>query len=242
MRPWRDLFLQEIIRLEATGGRPLRCAACSEPADLRCQDCFGLDLFCQDCLVETHIRQPFHRVEVCLSPSPHHLPNTVSQRWNGEYFEKEQLAALGLVLQLGHPVGKPCPLPSNHRQLTVFDITGVHQVIFRYCSCFPEDPTHRRRQLFRAAWFPATLIQPHTVFTLRLLDFFHQLQSQNKTNLYDFYTTIVRLCDSAGLSPEIVSFLGSVHPLFLFLFICLLSSTVTTRSRSCIVCMFTCRC
>jgi hypothetical protein len=42
------------------------------------------------------------------------------------------------------------------------------------------------------------------MFSFRLLDFFHQLQTQNKTNLYDFYNAIVRLSDSAGLSPEIV--------------------------------------
>ena len=217
MRPWRDQFLQEILRLEGTGGRPLQCTVCSESAHLRCQDCFGLDLFCESCLLEAHVRQPFHRIEVRLSPLSHYLPDAISQRWNGKFFQKDQLAALGLVLQLGHPVGKTCPLPSNRRQLTIFDITGVHQVIVRYCSCFPEDPTHRRHQLLQAAWFPATLVQPHTVFTFRLLDFFHQLQSQNKTNLYDFYNTIVRLCDSSGLSPEIVSFLRSTH-LYIYLY------------------------
>jgi hypothetical protein len=54
-------------------------------------------------------------------------------------------------------------------------------------------------------WFPATLVRPHTAFSFRLLSFFHQLQSQNKTNLYDFYNTIIRLSNSAGLSPEVVS-------------------------------------
>lgn len=220
MRPWRDQFLQEILRLEGLGGRSLQCTVCSGSASFRCQDCFGLDLFCQDCLLEIHARQPCHRVEVCIC-----LPYILSfvltpsrQRWNGNYFQKECLAALGLVLQLGHPVGRACPHPTGPHQFTLFDLTGVHQVVIRYCLCFPEDSMYRRRQLLRMAWFPATLIRPHTVFTFRLLDFFHQLQSQNKTNLYDFYNTIVRLCDSACLSPEIVSSTHWFIIVFIFLF------------------------
>ena len=126
----------------------------------------------------------------------------------------ESLAALGLVLQLGHAVGEKCPHPSRHHQLTIFDLNGVHQVIIRYCVCSPEDPAYRRRQLLRMMWFPATLVQPHTVFTFHLLDFFHQLQSHNKTNLYNFYNTIVRLSNNAGLSPEIVSPKGPIFYLF----------------------------
>lgn len=107
-------------------------------------------------------------------------------------------------MQLGHPIGKTCPHRSRPYQFTVFDLTGVHQVVVRYCECIP-DTTSRRRQLLKARWFPATLIRPHTVFAFRLLDFFHQLQSHNKTNLYDFYNTITHLSNNAGLSPEVVS-------------------------------------
>ena len=110
-------------------------------------------------------------------------------------------------MQLGHRTGQTCPYPSRRYQLTVFDLSGVHQVVIRYCVCTPEDPHYRRRQLLRRRWFPATLVRPHTVFTFKILDFFHQLQSHNKTNLFDFYNTIVHLSNNAGLSPEIVSFI-----------------------------------
>jgi hypothetical protein len=207
MLPWRDYFLQEILRLEGTGGRPLQCSACSGPASLRCQDCFGLDLICKDCFLDIHIRQPFHRVEVRSCPPFYSSVLTPSpQQWNGRYFEKE------------HPVDYQCSHPSNNFQLTVFDMTGVHQIVIRYCMCFPEDPAYRRTQLLRATLFPATLVRPHTVFTFRLLDFFHRLQSQNKTNLYDFYNTIVRLCDSAGLSPGIVSFIDRFILAFIYIY------------------------
>ena len=205
--PWRDQFLEELLRSEGLGGFPLQCTECQLPASFRCQDCFGLGLLCQTCLLSTHARHPLHRVEVRphLQPCWALLTPSLWQRWNGTYFEEAILGALGLFLQLGHPAGNTCPLPSRYHQLTVFDLTSVHQVIIRYCVCSPEDYAYRRRQLLRVGWFPATIVHPHTVFTFRLLDFFHQLQSQNKTNLYDFYKTIVHLSNNAGLSLEIVS-------------------------------------
>ena len=106
--------------------------------------------------------------------------------------------------QLGHIDGDSCPHPSKKHQLTVFDLTGVHQVIIRYCTCDPTNAAAYREQLLDEMWFPATLVRPSTVFTFNLLDFFHQLQAQTKTNIYDFYNFIVRLSDSAGLSTEIV--------------------------------------
>ena len=127
------------------------------------------------------------------------------------------LGSLGLTLQLGHPEGDPCPYPSKKHQLTVFDLSGVHQVVVQFCTCDPINAAARREQLIDETWFPATLVRPNTVFTFTLLDFFHQLQTQNKTNLYDFYNSIVRLSDSAGLSPEIVRHPFSFHqpvPLF----------------------------
>jgi hypothetical protein len=142
---------------------------------------------------------------------------------------------LGLVVQLGrHSVGTTCQYPSRRYQLTIFDLTGVHQVVIRYCECIPGDRAYRRQQLLKMRWFPATLVRPHTVFSFRLLGFFHQLQSQNKTNLYDFYNTIIRLSNSAGLSPEIVSAFSSAR-----LFNTKLTtgdSSATTRSPLYIVC------
>ena len=130
---------------------------------------------------------------------------TYLQQWNGDYFRKESLATLGLTLQLGHTIGERCPHPSSCHQFTIFDLTGVHQAVIRYCTCAPGDGGYRRRQLLRSRLFPATFVHPQTVFSFRLLDCFHQLQSINKTNLYDFYNTIVRLSDNAGLSPPITS-------------------------------------
>ena len=143
----------------------------------------------------------------------HPLSAIHPQRWNGQYFSSDLLGALGLVMQLGrHLLGTICLHPSRRHQFTIFNLTGVHQVIIRYCECTPGDITYRRRQLLKMQWFPATLVRPHTTFSFCLLNFFHQLQSQNKTNLYDFYNAILHLSNSAGLSPTIVSILcSSLH-------------------------------
>lgn len=209
--PWREDFLDELLCLDGLDGRPLVCIVCQGPGNLRCTDCCGQDIFCEACLLISHRRLPLHRVEVRFYYYNHEpLPLTTAplppQRWNGQYFSSNLLGALGLVVQLGrHALDTKCPHPSRRYQITIFDLTGVHQVVIQYCDCTPGDTAYRRRQLFKMKWFPATLARPHTAFSFRLLDFFHQLQSQNKTNLYDFYNTVVHLSDSAGLSPEVVS-------------------------------------
>lgn len=144
------------------------------------------------------------------------------------------LGSLGLTRQLGHLDGTTCPHPSRKYQLTVFDLSGVHQVVIQYCTCNPANTAARREQLLDEMWFPATIVRPNTVFTFNLLDFFHQLQTQNKTNLYDFYNTIVLLSNSAGLSPQVVCPPFPLSTCRMAL-ICLISIDIT-RSRSCTVC------
>ena len=65
------------------------CTVCNTtPGTHRCRDCFTPHIFCDLCCVYTHLKSPFHRV----------------QRFNGQYFEKSDLDALGFVLDLRqHP-------------------------------------------------------------------------------------------------------------------------------------------
>jgi len=93
----------------------------------------------------------------------------------------------------------------------LFDISGVHTVCITYCFCKRNDEGNRRTQLLDARWFPASWTRPGTVFTFRLLDFVHKLQTQSKINLYDFYASLVSVTNSAGLTPPVVS-----HPFLLF--------------------------
>ena len=134
--------------------------------------------------------------------------------WNGLFFNDTTLTATGLVVQLGHDDDDKCSAPSPLHDLMVFDLSGVHRLVVRYCGCdgtLPKD-----MQLIRQRLFPATIDRPATAFAFDILEFFHELQNQNKCNPYDFYQTILRLSDAAGLKPDIVC-LSFFLLVFLFL-------------------------
>jgi len=127
------------------------------------------------------------------------------QKWNGKFFEKTSLSALGLRIQLGHD-GDKCPIPiSGPQNFVVFDVSGAHTVNVDFCDCNPLQPLDRRVQLLRRGWFPATLARPQTAFTFEFLEVFHELTLQGKVNLYDFYHTILHRTDNANLNTSIVS-------------------------------------
>ena len=93
---------------------------------------------------------------------------------------------------------------ANLAHLMVFDLSGVHRLVVRYCGC--REAPSKYIQLLRARWFSATIDRLSTVFAFDVLDFFHKLQNQNKCNPYDFYNAIIQRTDAAGLNPEIVRF------------------------------------
>jgi hypothetical protein len=96
-------------------------------------------------------------------------------------------------------------MPSSHIPLTVFDVTGIHTIDVTFCECDPSSSLPLWVQLFRVRWFPATWQRPGTVFTFRLLNFVHKLQSNCKVNLYDFHSSITAVFDNAGLGKRLVS-------------------------------------
>lgn len=60
--------MDEWTRLEASSQLTClpQCAGCANPqAKFRCIDCFAESLFCQECLLSSHRREPFHRLQVC---------------------------------------------------------------------------------------------------------------------------------------------------------------------------------
>lgn len=121
--------------------------------------------------------------------------------WNGQFFDDTSLAAAGLIVQLGHDTPDTCAA-TRLQDLMVFNLSGVHRLVVRYCDC-PGSP-RKHIQLLRAGWFPATIDRPSTAFNFDILDFFHKLQNQNKCNPYDFYHAIIQRTDAAGINPEIV--------------------------------------
>lgn len=98
----------------------------------------------------------------------------------------------------------PCPGPSD---FMVFDISGVHRVSVDFCGCDHEGELHRRTQMLRARWLPASYNRPKAAFTFDALDAFHELTLQGKTTSFDFYHSILRRTDNAQLDKGIVRFL-----------------------------------
>ena len=60
-------------------------------------------------------------------------------------------------------------------------------------------------QCMRLGWFPATTTRPSTVFAFEVLDEFHELNLQAKTNANDFYKSQERLTDNSGALEGLVS-------------------------------------
>ncbi|KAH7918389.1 hypothetical protein BV22DRAFT_1024674 [Leucogyrophana mollusca] len=186
--PERQKFLEELIRLEGRGvqGIDELCSSCKNASSrYRCEDCFGVDMHCIDCVVQKHAHSPLHRIE----------------EWTGEYFEHTSLKKLGLRIQLGHNVGDRCMNATTAfgDEFVVIDSHGIHEVGLDYCGC--ETAEARTTQLLRMAWFPSTTIDPKTAATFRLLEEYHLLSFESKVSPYEFYHALARRTDNTGLKP-----------------------------------------
>lgn len=129
------------------------------------------------------------------------------QKWNGKYFEKTTLQDLGAVLQLGHPPGERCAAPAiGPRACMVIHTNGFHPVTVLFCGCTKLSRAGDRvEQLLRAELYPASLTDPTTFCTVRVLEYFHLQTLQSKITAYDFYMTLQRLTDVTGLEKQYVS-------------------------------------
>ncbi|KAK7021990.1 hypothetical protein VNI00_017092 [Paramarasmius palmivorus] len=193
MKDWIELtpkFLAELMFHEGRGGlaAQVECSECHKQNDAlsRCRDCFSRRLLCAGCMVAEHQTRPFDRVE----------------KWNGSFFERTTLQKLGLIIQLGHPIGEKCSQPQPSRTgFVVVDLEGIQDVSLQFCECRSVEAAGERwQQLMRARLYPATVAEPHTAFTFRTLSHFHHLTTQGKVSLYDFYYTLEKRTDALGIS------------------------------------------
>ena len=61
----REDYLSELLRLEGQCGVSDVCPGCKlQAAGFRCEDCFGLHMYCQECTVTRHSEHPLHRLRV----------------------------------------------------------------------------------------------------------------------------------------------------------------------------------
>ncbi|KAF9006891.1 hypothetical protein BDZ89DRAFT_965772 [Hymenopellis radicata] len=184
-------FLREFVRLEGRGGRtPQFCHSCFDGLRLtvpgeplfRCKDCWGTQLECLACILINHARLPFHRI----------------RRWDGQFFQKVKLSALGLRLQLGHEDSRPCVNPQTApKDFTILHDNGIHKVNADFCGC--EQRVPERIQMLRSEVFPATIRHPKTGITLRLLETFDKISSSGKLSIYEHYQGLERLTDNTRI-------------------------------------------
>ena len=161
----------------------LHCHQCNtEPMHFKCIDCLGSPVFCQQCLLHTHRRNPFHRI----------------QKWTGKCFLRSALIDLGYILHMGHN-GQPCPSyfqPTlNTTRIWIVDSTGVHQHQCQWCLCPNAKPLHL--QLLNMQLFPSSITNPQTAFTFSVLRHFQIDSVECKTSANNFYNKLRRLSNGA---------------------------------------------
>lgn len=152
-----------------------------------------------------HLQHPLHVIKVCLLFITLHaifimINLRTLQRWNGEFFERTSLKALGLRVQLGHPIGNICAKPrSNAKPFFVLHTNGIHEVAVNFCDCDQKgDAGNWRVQCLRREWFPATQKNPETCITFRVMEHYHLQTLQAKTTAYDYYICLTKLTDNTG--------------------------------------------
>jgi hypothetical protein len=199
----KDNIQAAILSNEFQEGIGDPCSCGSDKAIFRCEeDCFEIaPLQCQQCIVNQHTRLPFHRI----------------QEWTGEYFKRTSLHILGARIFLGHS-GMPCPnrsSTSSGRPFVIVDRNGFHNFIIEFCHCDKDVLQTEPIQLIRARLFPATLDQPESAFTFRLLDDFHAHTLSSKKSSYAYHDALQKRTDAAFPQDVPVSlfyFYGNIFP------------------------------
>ena len=110
-------------------------------------------------------------------------------------------------MQLGHAAGTKCPNPSYApADFAVLHTNGFHPVTLCYCGCEQLATAGTRlQQLLRRELYPATIGEPTTCATFRMLDSFHILTLQGKLSGYDYYLSLEYLSNNTGLGLKFVS-------------------------------------
>ncbi|KAG2031785.1 hypothetical protein BDR03DRAFT_936229 [Suillus americanus] len=164
--PERQTFLDETLRLEGRGTPESLCCCGLFAPHFRCRDCFGTEMFCHECVLCNHTRNPLHRIDM----------------WNNSFFQSTSLKKLGLRVQLGHTPGESAQI--------------------------------RYKQLLRTRWYPATTSDPRTAAMFALLEHFHLMSFESKISAYEFYHSLARRNNNAGLSDirdRYSAFMRMVH-------------------------------
>lgn len=177
MRDWvahEDEYLQELIALDGCR-QTVECIFCKGEAPKgastwRCLSCIGMPEGCRGCMLESHCKLPFHKVE----------------EWVGDHWSASTTKELGVELCMGH-AGARCTKATQTRESTtgedsgadgdqlqpdqtfliVVDISGVHKLPIVWCRC--DNAADRHIQLLRMRLYPASQQFPRTAFSFAAL-------------------------------------------------------------------------
>ncbi|KAF8197631.1 hypothetical protein K438DRAFT_1585024 [Mycena galopus ATCC 62051] len=182
-------YLDEMLHLEGRGYAATHstCGGCQRlNPTFRCenQTCHGPSLYCQTCIVDRHAALPTHWI----------------QEWSGGFFQRCGLNTLGLVVQLGHPVGYGCPNAVRaNKVFVVIDVTGVHTVTVNFCHC--NGRVEHWQQLMRVRWLPATVCDPQMCATFAVVRLFQILNCLGKVSAHNFLRSLELLSNNDGFHP-----------------------------------------
>ncbi|KAF8144857.1 hypothetical protein K438DRAFT_1992419 [Mycena galopus ATCC 62051] len=220
----RERFLDELLRLEGRHDHRLqtKCANCPRKAAeavYRCKDCFTDALFCKACLVSIHRDNPLHRVEIWEESAVFEwtslkslglriqlghgrngtCPGTAAKRAAAA---KASAAVLEPVADAPDPEelfgDAPQPKEKGPRDdFCIVDSNGIHEVGLDFCCCALAQ--EHDVQLLRARLYPATITNPATAATFRVLRDFHLLSLEAKSSAHHFYNKLARQTNNNGV-------------------------------------------
>lgn len=159
---------------------PCSREGCTREAKYRCKECSQRAPLCGPCTVLAHRHLPLHWVD----------------EWNGSWFQRRDLSALGFIIHLGHR-GHPCPNVIDRTDTTDFVIVhenGVHKCRIKYCKCILGVEPHA--QLLHAGYFPATLERTESAFTVDVLEDYILDFAISKKSAQDYVRRLVRKTDA----------------------------------------------
>ena len=84
---------------------------------------------------------------------------------------------------------------TNDRMVVVVDLEGIHELPFTFCAC-PNAPRDDI-QLLDLGYYPASIHQPKTVFTYRVLDDFLLSNKECKTAARNYFNKLRRTTNPA---------------------------------------------
>ncbi|KAJ6558731.1 hypothetical protein B0H10DRAFT_1967236 [Mycena sp. CBHHK59/15] len=187
LRAEEPMFLQILLSLHHSSQLPMP-RACGKESHLRmvvCTQCLQAELLCPQCWLNKHRTMPTHWVFV----------------WNKDkwFLEKHDFSQVmkNTVIGIGH-YGQCCPNTDMAQSFTLVDPNGIHATAITFC--WYKTPDGERsdpefQQPLRAGIFPGSVKDSKTGYTLGLLDYYRQQQSQGKGSTYNFVHILQRMAD-----------------------------------------------